>query len=85
MEFSGLWAVLRQREVLLFFLFVLLLAIAHRLNEAFLGVTLTGLGADESLVGWAWMLSAVSEIPIFFLLNAFGDRFKGFRCSLCPD
>lgn len=76
MEFSGLWAVLRQREVLLFFLFVLLLAIAHRLNEAFLGVTLTGLGADESLVGWAWMLSAVSEIPIFFLLNAFGDRFK---------
>ncbi|RJG20369.1 MFS transporter [Paenibacillus thiaminolyticus] len=76
MEFSGLWAVLKQREVLLFFLFVLLLAIAHRLNEAFLGVTLTGLGADESLVGWAWMLSAVSEIPIFFLLNAFGDRFK---------
>ncbi|MBN3522818.1 MFS transporter [Paenibacillus apiarius] len=76
MEFSGLWAVLKQREVVLFFLFVLLLAIAHRLNEAFLGLSLSLLGADESLIGWAWMLSALSEIPIFFLLNAFGDRFK---------
>ncbi|UHA72594.1 MFS transporter [Paenibacillus sp. 481] len=76
MEFGGLWKVLKQREVVLFFLFVLLLAIAHRLNEAFLGLALIELGANESLVGLAWMLSAVSEIPIFFLLSAYGDRFK---------
>ncbi|EPY06717.1 major facilitator superfamily protein [Paenibacillus alvei TS-15] len=76
MELSGLWVVLRQREVLLFFLFVLLLAIGHRLNEAFLGLSLSQIGADESLVGWAWMLSALSEIPIFFLLNAYGEKFK---------
>ncbi|MGZ9582964.1 MFS transporter [Paenibacillus marinisediminis] len=76
MEFGGLFQILMQREVLLFFLCVLLLAIAHRLNEAFLGLGLVQLGGKESIVGWAWMISSVSEIPIFFLLNAYGERFK---------
>ncbi|WP_195571601.1 MFS transporter [Paenibacillus sp. 1001270B_150601_E10] len=76
MEFGGLWTILKQREVLLFFLCALLLAIAHRMNEAFIGLSIVMLGGPESIVGYAWMISAVSEIPIFFLLNAYGNRFK---------
>ena len=53
MEFSGLLQVIMKREVLLFFLCVLLLAIAHRLNEAFLGIILVQLGGTEEIVGWA--------------------------------
>lgn len=76
MEMGGLWKVLKQREVLYFFLCVLLLAVAHRLNEAFLGLSLLQLGGAEAIVGWAWTLSSLSEIPIFFLLSAYGERFK---------
>ncbi|MDK8182490.1 MFS transporter [Paenibacillus sp. UMB4589-SE434] len=76
MEFGGLWNILKQREVMMFLLCALLLAVAHRLNEAFLGLSIVMLGGSESLVGYAWMISAVSEIPMFFLLNAYGERFK---------
>lgn len=76
MEFGGLVQVLAKREVILFFLCVLLLAIAHRINEAFLGLAIVELGGEESIVGWAWTISALSEIPIFFLLSAYGERFK---------
>ncbi|WP_157283031.1 MFS transporter [Paenibacillus assamensis] len=76
MEFGGLWEVIKQPNVYLFLICVLLLAIGHRLNDAFLGLSLISLGADESIVGWAWMISAVSEIPVFFLLNAYGERVK---------
>lgn len=76
MEFGGLWTILKQRDVLLFFLCALLLAVAHRINEAFIGLSIIMLGGPESIVGYAWMISAVSEIPIFFLLNAYGDRFR---------
>lgn len=76
MEFGGLLQILAKREIIAFFFCVLLLAIAHRINEAFLGLSLVELGGAESIVGWAWTISAVSEIPIFFLLNAYGERFK---------
>ncbi|MCR8843405.1 MFS transporter [Paenibacillus sp. SC116] len=76
MEFGGLWEVIKRPNVYLFLICVLLLAIGHRLNDAFLGLSLISLGADESIVGWAWMISAVSEIPVFFLLNAYGERVK---------
>lgn len=33
-------------------------------------------GADEGLIGWSLMVSAGSEIPIFFLLSKYGDKIK---------
>ena len=34
------------------------------------------LGASDSLIGYAWMTSALSEIPVFFFLSKHGHRFK---------
>jgi PPP family 3-phenylpropionic acid transporter len=34
------------------------------------------MGASDSLIGYAWMASALSEIPIFFYLSKNGHRFK---------
>ncbi|MBU5442082.1 MFS transporter [Paenibacillus sp. MSJ-34] len=75
-EFSGLLNVLRQREVIWFFAFILCLAIAHRMNEAFFSLSLRHLGANESVIGWSLMVSSLSEIPIFLLLNKYGQKFK---------
>ncbi|MFF2910463.1 MFS transporter [Paenibacillus sp. NPDC057934] len=73
---SGLKEILLQKEVLSFFGIVFLLALGHRMNEAFLTISLKQLGAGEEIIGWALLASALSEIPVFFLLSKYGERFK---------
>ncbi|UNK17084.1 MFS transporter [Paenibacillus sp. N3/727] len=76
MGMSDLLKVLRSKEILWFFACVFCLALAHRMNEAFLTLTLSQLGAGEGLIGWSLMISAISEIPIFYLLSKYGDKIK---------
>lgn len=73
---AGLRQILLQKEVLWFFGSVFLLAIGYRMNEAFLTISLKGMNAGDEIVGWALLASALSEIPVFFLLSRYGDRFK---------
>jgi MFS transporter, PPP family, 3-phenylpropionic acid transporter len=73
---SGLREILLKKEVLWFFSCVFVLALGHRMNEAFLTVSLKDMSAGEEIVGWALLASALSEIPVFFALSKYGDRFK---------
>lgn len=73
---SGLKEILLQRDVLWFFGCVFVLALGHRMNEAFLTLSLKQLGAGEEVIGWALLASALSEIPVLFILSKYGDRFK---------
>lgn len=73
---GGLKEILFQKEVLWFFSCVFLLAIGYRMNEAFLTISLKGMHAGDEIIGWALLASALSEIPIFFLLSKYGDKFK---------
>ncbi|WP_256756788.1 MFS transporter [Cohnella sp. WQ 127256] len=75
-EFSGLWTLIRRKETLTFFLLIMVVSVAHRLNEGFLSISMREIGADDSIIGFASMASAVSEIPMFFLLAKFGHRFR---------
>ncbi|GAB6926419.1 MFS transporter [Paenibacillus sp. JCM 10914] len=75
-ELAILFKILRSREILWFFGCSFCLAIAHRMNEAFLTLTLSDLGATEGMIGWSLMISAASEIPIFFLLSKYGNNIK---------
>jgi PPP family 3-phenylpropionic acid transporter len=71
-----LLAIIRSRQFLWFMLLILLVSISHRVNETFLGIFMAELGADSSQVGLAWMTSALSEIPILFLLGKYGHKLK---------
>jgi len=71
-----LLAIIRSRQFVWFMLLILLVSTSHRVNETFLGIYMAELGADSSLVGLAWMVSALSEIPILFLLGKYGHRLK---------
>lgn len=73
---SGLKEILLQKEVLWFFGCVFLLAIGYRMNEAFLTLSLKGMNAGDEVIGWALLASALSEIPVFFVLSKYGDKFK---------
>ncbi|REE82724.1 PPP family 3-phenylpropionic acid transporter [Paenibacillus taihuensis] len=75
-DFSGFLKLLRKPDILIYFAIILVLSIAHRMNEGFLAVTLREMGAGDSLVGLAWMTSAISEIPILYLLGKYGHKFK---------
>ncbi|MCD1259048.1 MFS transporter [Paenibacillus athensensis] len=74
--FGGMLAIVRQKRFLWFLLLICMLATAHRMNDGFLAVHMRQLGAPATLVGYAWMASSLSEIPIFFLLSRFGHRYK---------
>ncbi len=75
-QYSGFLRLVSKPDVLVFFLLILLLSISHRMNDGFLAVAMRQMGADESMVGIAWMVSAVSEIPVLFLLGKYGHKFK---------
>ncbi|WP_018750473.1 MFS transporter [Paenibacillus sanguinis] len=75
-DLSGIWALLRQKELLWFLGCVFFLAIGMRMNEPFLSITLKELGAKESIIGWAMLASALSEIPIFIYLSFYGEKYK---------
>ncbi|MEF2965538.1 MFS transporter [Paenibacillus sp. M1] len=76
MDLSGIWGILKQKELLWFFGCVFSLGIAVRMNDAFLTVTLNELGASEKIIGWSQFASSVSEIPIFLLLSLYGEKIK---------
>lgn len=75
-DFSGLLPIVGSRSFLAFLLTVLTVSIAHRMNDGFLALFLQRLGGDQSVVGWSWMMSALSEIPVFFLLSKYGHKLK---------
>jgi PPP family 3-phenylpropionic acid transporter len=75
-EFGGLWIILKRRDTLIFFTLILIVSTAHRMNEGFLAVAMHELKATDSVIGIAWLVSAVSEIPVFFLLAKFGHKFR---------
>ncbi|TDF95982.1 MFS transporter [Paenibacillus piri] len=75
-DFRVLGKIIGSRRFVLFLLTVMTVSVAHRFNDGFLGLFLQKLGADQSIVGWAWLISASSEIPVFILLSKYGHRFK---------
>ncbi|NHN31272.1 MFS transporter [Paenibacillus agricola] len=76
LEFSGLVQVVRSKRFLAFMFIVLVSSVSHRFNDGFLALFLNQLGADQSIVGLSWLVSALSEVPIFFLLSKYGHRYK---------
>lgn len=75
-RFSGFFGILRQPKLLLFLALIFTMSFAHRVNDGFLALTLKEMGATDTVIGWCWTASALSEIPMFFLLSKHGHRFK---------
>jgi MFS transporter, PPP family, 3-phenylpropionic acid transporter len=75
-EFGGLWVILRRVDTIAFFAMIMMVSVAHRMNEGFLSIAMRELGARDTVIGAASLASSVSEIPMFFLLAKFGHRFK---------
>jgi MFS transporter, PPP family, 3-phenylpropionic acid transporter len=76
MELSGIWGIVFSRRFLWFLVLILTMSVSHRINDGFLSTYMKDLGGGKDLVGYAWMVSALSEIPVFFYLSKHGHKFK---------
>jgi PPP family 3-phenylpropionic acid transporter len=76
MDLGEMLKIVSSRKFLWFLLLIMIMSIAHRTNDGFLALYLRQLGANESIVGYAWMVSAISEIPMFLFLSKYGHRYK---------
>jgi PPP family 3-phenylpropionic acid transporter len=76
MQLGGIVKIIGSKRFLWFLFLIMIMSIAHRMNDGFLALYLRQLGASDSIIGYAWMTSSLSEIPIFFLLSKYGHRFK---------
>lgn len=75
-KFSGFFTIVRQPSLLLFLALIFTMSFAHRTNDGFLALTMREMGASDTVIGWAWMASSLSEVPMFFWLSKNGHRFK---------
>ncbi|MDP5275712.1 MFS transporter [Chengkuizengella axinellae] len=76
MEFSGIFNLLRSKELLWFLLLIFVISISHRTNDHFISLYLKELGTEEKWLGLSPMVAALSEIPVLLLLSKYGHRYK---------
>lgn len=75
-KLSGFFRIIKQPNLLMFLALIFTMSFAHRTNDGFLALTMRQMGATDTMVGWAWTASSLSEIPMFFWLSRNGHRFK---------
>lgn len=63
-DFIGL---MTNRKLFLFLVVIVFVALAHRCNDSFIGLHLKQLGADESMIGWAWFIGVMTEVIVLAL------------------
>lgn len=76
MALGGMLSILRSKKFVWFLILIIIMSVSHRFNDGFLALYMRQLGASDSVIGYAWMASALSEIPMFFFLSKHGHRFK---------
>jgi PPP family 3-phenylpropionic acid transporter len=76
MALGGMLNILRSKKFVWFLILIIIMSVSHRFNDGFLALYMRQLGASDSVIGYAWMASALSEIPMFFFLSRHGHRFK---------
>ncbi|MDF2722791.1 MAG: transporter [Paenibacillus sp.] len=75
-QMSGFYEVIKQPSLQLFLLLIFTMSFAARANDGFLALSMRQMGASDTVIGWAWTASSLSEIPMFFWLSKNGHKFK---------
>ncbi len=67
-EYSSIGAILRQPQVIAFFLVCFLVQLSHGPYYTFYSVMMQGLGYDRAEIGLLWALGVVAEVVLFALM-----------------
>ncbi len=85
LNWVNLGPVLRNPQLLTFLLIILLVAVTSFCIQTFLSVYLDRLHASPSLIGWAFSVEGMSEIPFYFISAWLIKKVrlaKGVLCNL---
>ncbi|MHB8916716.1 MAG: MFS transporter [Desulfocucumaceae bacterium] len=72
-------ALVSSRKVMVFLFLTALLSSSNRANDAFLGVYLMEIGGSAQTVGYAWMVAALSEVPVMAAGGVLLTRYSELR------
>ncbi|MCC2686313.1 MAG: transporter [Paenibacillaceae bacterium] len=75
-DWSELKNIAGSRRLLFFLASVFVLAVGHRMNDAFVPLVVKDIGGSDRLVGLAQLVAGGCEIPVFLLLAKYGRSFR---------
>ncbi len=78
----GLWSVLRQRQVIAFFVSAALMSSVHMALNAFYSLYLEQAGYSKPVIGAMWAVAVVSEIAFFYFQAPLFRRFGAKRVMM---
>ncbi|KJS15840.1 MAG: hypothetical protein VR69_11235 [Peptococcaceae bacterium BRH_c4b] len=67
---------LTNRDIIIFLLIVTLLSSTNRANDAFMSIFIKSMGGNEAIVGLAWTVAPLAEIPVFALGGLLLSRYS---------
>lgn len=67
---EGLWLILGQRSTVVFLVSVFLLSVTVAAANQFFSIYMATIGSGEALIGFAWAVAAMSEVPMMLLSGA---------------
>ena len=73
---TGLWQLLKKKEVIAFFFSSCLLQVSHGPFYTFFSLYLEDFGYSKPLIGWFWTLGIGLEILLFFFMPQFFRQFN---------
>lgn len=68
-DLKSVGKVFKNKSFVIFLLLCLLIMIPHRTNDTMIVLHLENLGATTFMIGMAWALAAISEVPVFYYLT----------------
>ena len=74
-ERSGLWSILRQPRVLVFFVCAFLMQMSHGPYYTFFTIYLTDAGISGAVTGLLWGLGVAAEVALFLVMHRLLRRF----------
>ncbi|MCX7918280.1 MAG: MFS transporter [bacterium] len=78
----GLTILRKNHRFILFLLGVFLLMATGTANVVYFGIYIDQLGGSTTLLGFAWMIAAISEIPIFLYADKIFQKVNPLQCLI---
>jgi len=75
-QFADVRQIVTNKPFIFFLLIIMFITITHRANDSFIGIYITELGGNESLVGFAWFIGVISEAAVFAFAGFWFRKFN---------
>ncbi|ANY68634.1 hypothetical protein BBD42_20785 [Paenibacillus sp. BIHB 4019] len=74
-----------NKKIFIFLIFLLFLAVPHRMNDALFSIYFKEIGANDSMISWAWAIIGLSEIIGFYMSAKLLKRFHPLKLIIAAS